>query len=227
MPASPESFDPLLKDGTWEKFREWHRSMGRHDLPWRKDSSPWGVLLAEVLLHRTRAQTVADHYPELIKEFPDPSSVVSSPEHWLQRTEPLGLFWRSENFLETCEELLTRHNGAVPEDREALLDLSGVGQYIADAVRCFGFGHPGVIVDSNTIRIAARVTGSSPDAFHHRTRETRRLVARLGESSDGLTAGDNYALLDLGGLICLPQEPACENCPLSDTCATGQVRLTG
>lgn len=215
----------LLSSQAWSKLRDWYQCSGRRDLPWRNDSSAWEILVAETLLHRTRSNTVAKLFPELISEFSGPATVVENPKQWLEMTRSAGLFWRSELFVETCQELLSRHDGSVPEGRDELLDLSGIGSYIADAVRCFGFGHRTALVDINTIRIAARVSGDDPEHHHHQSAETRRLVSRLGENGELLSASDNYALLDLGGLICRPRSPQCSDCPVREECATGQRRI--
>lgn len=222
-----EEGDPqaLLASEAWKSLREWYRTSGRRDLPWRQESCAWEILVAEILLHRTRSTTVGQLFPDLVKKFQRPETVVEKPDTWLEMTRSAGLFWRSELFVDTCRELISRHRGEVPEERDQLLQLSGVGPYIADAVRCFGFGHPTVIVDSNTIRIAVRVSGEDPGDHHHQSAETRSLVSRLGEKGDPLFAPDNYALLDLGGLVCLPRTPQCADCPLGDYCVTGQRML--
>ena len=96
----------LISGEDWARLRLWYRANGRHGLPWRHNITPWSMLLAETLLHRTKADAVAKLFPALIQEFPSPSSVVEHPERWIDSTNSLGLTWRSKTFLKACEILI-------------------------------------------------------------------------------------------------------------------------
>lgn len=141
-------------DSTDERLR-----VGFDTLPWREAPDPWGILLAEVLLHRTRAEIVETRYPSLLTEFLGPRSVVSNPGTWAARTEAFGLRWRADAFVTACHQIVDVHGGQVPRDLAHLTALPGVGQYVASAVRCFAFGTAGTLVDTNTMRLAARLSG--------------------------------------------------------------------
>lgn len=216
---------PALSGKDWASLRSWHRDHGRHDLPWRRQPTPWRVLLAEVLLHRTRAPAVLSLYERAVDRFPSPEYVIQRRAEWLEMSRPTGLAWRAEVFVRACEILLADHHGQVPERWEALTALPGVGHYIASAVRCFGFRTPEVMVDTNTIRLASRITEEPLSPAHHRNRKVREAVARLAE--DGVAPGpeDNYALLDLAAEICHPVKPECPRCPVRFGCATGRRSL--
>lgn len=212
----------LISAAMWSDLREWYSFNGRHELPWRYGSSPWEILVAEVLLHRTRATKVAEVFPGIVKEFRQPSAIVENPTKWLEMTYHVGLFWRAEAFVQTCEILGERHGGEVPHDEEALLSLPGIGPYIAATVRCFGFGVPAVIVDTNTLRLAGRLVGRSAAQVRRRGPQMRTLVKQLGEDALPPAEHDNYAILDLAGLVCVPASPRCARCPLLLGCRTGQ-----
>lgn len=216
----------LLGVRDWQRLRSWYRHHGRHHLPWRKNRSPWRILVAETLLHRTRADTVAALYPAIIGEFSSPGAVLDQPERWHAMTKPAGLVWRSEAFIRSCTELVLRHEGQVPIIPEGLLALPGVGHYVAAAVRCFGFGEPAILVDTNTIRLTGRVAGMDLDPSRHRTRAVRGAVARLRPDGRLPDADDNFALLDLAALVCTPRAPQCIVCPLREGCVTGHARTT-
>jgi A/G-specific adenine glycosylase len=178
-------------------------------------------LLAETLLRRTRADIAARLYPDLLKEFAHPSRVVADAHRWKQKTRSLGLAWRSEMFIRTCQSLVGSHRGAVPADEITLQGLPGIGHYVARAVRCFGFGSPAVLVDTNTIRLASRISGAHVNPGRHRSQAVQQLVGRLGHSAPE----DNFALFDLAALVCRPRRPLCEVCPVASVCITG--RLSG
>ena len=67
---------PLLFRPEWTRLRSWYQTYGRHHLPWRNEATSWHVLLAETLLHRTRAEAVEAIYPRIGHEFSSPAAVV-------------------------------------------------------------------------------------------------------------------------------------------------------
>ena len=213
--------DSVLSPRGWANLRSWYQEHGRHHLPWRGEVIPWNVLLAEVLLHRTRASVVERLYGEVLIGFPSPEAIVQRPAHWIKTTFSAGLAWRAEGFILTCERLVAVHQSEVPSGWTDLTSLPGIGHYIASTVRCFGFGLPEVIVDTNTIRLASRITGERLIPSHHRSEKARQAVARLSEDGTAGYAEDNYALLDLAALVCHSANPACNCCPLVSGCVTG------
>lgn len=214
---------PLLSKEPWASLRGWYLANGRHHLPWRLNSTPWGVFVAETMLHRTRAVIVEALYESLMREFPSPGQVVAHREKWIEMTRSAGLGWRIRRFTDACAQLVNRYDGRVPSDANALLSLPGVGHYIMSAVRCFGYAIPAGIVDTNTIRLASRIAGMDLDPAHHRSAEARDVVSRLGEDGAPPVAADNYALLDLAAIICRPIQPKCSQCPLQPDCVTGRA----
>lgn len=215
-----------LSHRDWLGLRTWHRKHGRHHLPWRTRSTPWNILLAEVLLHRTRASVVERLYGDVAKQFPSPMSIVRQQAEWLESARPAGLAWRARAFISTCEQLVALHESRVPTGRAALTSLPGIGHYIASAVRCFGFGFPEIVVDTNTVRLACRITGERLNPALHRSRRVREVVARLSANGTALCAEDNYALLDLAALVCHLKMPDCKQCPLVLRCNTGSRLLS-
>ena len=212
-----------LSNNDWRRIRRWYRTSGRHHLPWRRESSPWSVLLAETLLHRTRASNVEPIFQPILARFPSPTALVSAPEGWILDTTGLGLGWRARSFVKTCEILITEHGGTVPSDRLLLLNLPGVGHYTAAAVRCFGFGFREPLIDTNTIRVASRLTGVRLNPTQHRSKRFAAAVQALSEDGFGSNPDDNYALLDLASAICLPTRPKCQGCPVRSSCAIGRA----
>lgn len=215
-----------LSNQDWLGLRTWHHKHGRHRLPWRTQSTPWNILLAEVLLHRTRASQVEGIYRDVVKRFPSPESLVRKQVEWLEITQPVGLAWRARSFVSTCEQLVNLHENKVPSGLTALTSLPGIGHYIASAVRCFGFGYPEVVVDTNTVRLACRITGEPLNPANHRSRRIREVVSRLSTGGTAPCAEDNYALLDLAALVCHPKIPDCKECPLVLRCNTGSRVLS-
>ena len=223
MVRSTRSKTTLLSGHDWRRLRAWFKGHGRC-LPWRQNADPWRILVAETLLHRTGANVVKTLYPIALKEFPSPRAVIAKRKQWITFACKGGLFWRARTFISACEILVKVHGGRVPSDRRELENLSGVGHYIASAVRCFGFGQREFITDTNTIRLAGRLAGKVLNPANHRTKRIQALTARLNDNGRPPLPEDNYALLDLAATICKPRKPLCPKCPLCSSCRTARIQ---
>ena len=95
--------------------------------------------------------------------------------------------------------------------------MSGVGDYVAQTVLCFGFGRRSVLLESSTARIVDRL---------YRRGDSRRWQLRLDlyqlAGQKGPDAEFNAALLDFGATVCRPNAPRCDICPVQSLCATYQ-----
>lgn len=194
----------------------WHPDHDRR-FPWRgRKTDPWLVLMAEMCLHRARADQVAPVFKELCRLAPTPRRLLENEEATLAAMGPLGLRQRLDNVITVARALVDRFKGQVPETELELRALPAVGDYVAQAVLCFGFGRRSVLIDSNTTRIAGRIFDRGK-ARRFQLRLDLYLLAGPG----GPDASFNYALLDLGAQICKVGTPRCEVCPVQSHCATG------
>jgi A/G-specific adenine glycosylase len=185
--------------------------------PWRsRGIDPFHMLIAEILLARTRAEAVAEIIAEMWKRFPTPSSLASTPTKEIMRiVASLGLTKRAHMLRSCAESVVTI--GCVPNDRVALLRMLGVGEYVADAVRLFAFGETVMPVDSVIGRVLRRVLGYQNYGPAYADRALWRVAQLFARTHDPKIVATK--LLDLGALICLPVKPCCDVCPLSKTCA--------
>jgi A/G-specific adenine glycosylase len=204
----------------------WFDEHGRL-FPWRGRSDPYRVLIAETMLQRTRADLVVPTYQEFISRYPDPRSLASAePAAVIRLLRPLGFAHRNARVPCLGRELVERHGGHVPKRKEDLLALSGVGEYIANAVLAVGFGERRALLDPNVIRVLARATGIASARSRARSdpalwEATEALLPRLRSTNFSL------ALIDIGAGICRPRRPRCRECPFHSRCralAAGAVR---
>lgn len=112
------------------------------------------------------------------------------------------------------------YGGIIPNERDKLLQLPGIGEYTASAVLSFAYGKPEAIVDANVARIIIRFYGIEPSRYEARRspefwEQAWRLVSQDSKRSHKI----NWALLDLGALICKSRKPKCDECPLNSNCA--------
>ena len=197
----------------------WHRKNAR-DFPWRTHgTSPWLILIAEMCLHRTRADQVAPVFAKLRKLARSPGETLSNEREIRAAMASLGLRWRVDNVFAAADMLLERFGGRVPNDLLCLRTLPGVGDYVANAVITFGFLRPAVILDTNTERIVSRVMGrENPKRWELRT-DLYELSGKPGPD-----AAFNYALLDLGASVCRASSPLCGSCPVCHLCLSADRR---
>jgi len=210
---------PCLLEPHWAQLTKWYTKNGRHYLPWRNNRSAWTILVAEVLLRRTRADIVARVFPAIIAEFPDATAVLNKTSKWLRLTSKLGFPSRFKQFFDACKTINEEYSGNVPLKAKQLTSLPGIGHYSSNAIKCFGLGHNTYLVDTNTLRIASRLTGIHIDQQKHRSFAARSLMNNAFGPENMMTANRNFALLDLAALMCKPSNPGCVNCPISDVCA--------
>lgn len=216
MPVSRE----LLIGKASREFRHFYRRYSR-DFPWRqRRTTPFGILVAEMLLRQTRAAQVAEIWPSLLERYPGPRQVASAdPEELYALLLPLGLGrQRVEALQDMSSTLIKRHRGRVPRKIEALSNLPHVGLYSAHATACFAFGRRVALVDANVIRVLSRLFGVTLKQDNRRAPEAWRLAEAIMPKK-GPPKEHHYGLLDFAALVCTPGKPLCRECPLNKECA--------
>lgn len=198
--------------GGWPRFQR--------SFPWRDTRNPYALLLAEVLLHRTRANQVVDIYRRVLSRYPDIGSLADADLAELTALlRSAGLRWRVVLLLRAAEVIRDRYNGSVPLERAELESIPGIGHYIASAIRCFAFGEPDAIIDTNTVRVLARVFGFPITDSLRRNRGFHALAQKALDPEHPREY--NFALLDLAASICLRRTPLCSECPIHPFCSHG------
>jgi len=200
---------------------DWAAISGR-SFPWRETDNPFHVLVAEMMLRRTRAQQVVPIYQKFLATYPDATTLANAPpEAIVQALYSLGLAWRVPAFQAMARALVENHAGQVPDDYVALKKLPGVGDYVAAAVCCFAFGHAVILSDTNTVRVVGRIFGVPTHAESRRRKPIRQLMEQLLDREHPREF--NLALLDLAALICLPVRPRCSQCPIAAFCRSAET----
>ena len=128
----------------------------------------------------------------------------------------LGLRWRIPAFARAAREIQETHQGQVPETREELTKLPGVGDYVAGAVLSIAYGKKEWIVDSNIVRLFRRYFGTKTSKEGRRDRHVIEMARIYVSAEDPRTA--NLAILDFAALVCTPRKPNCEGCILKEGC---------
>ena len=199
-----------------ELLLKWYRKNGRSYI-WRKKKDPYSVLMAEIMLQRTKADQVEPVYMDFMRRFPDVRELNRATEKEIgEYFGRLGLLWRTRLVKRLAGELADRFGGRVPEDRNELLSLPAVGDYMADAVLSFVWGRDVAVVDANVCRVVGRVFGLTARGEARRNRRFRRVAQELVPSGEAKEF--NWAMIDFAALICTPRNPKCGGCPMNEFC---------
>jgi len=200
------------------KLLEWFGEHGR-SFAWRgQNSSLYIQIVSEVLLQRTRAETVSAFIPDFLQKYPSWISLVSVSEAELSANlRPLGLHHRRAASLQCFAREIISRKYIFPSDRTELESIPAVGQYVANAILLFAHSSSAPLLDSGMARLLRRYFGLSPIKVD--IRHDKLLQAVAYEAVNGNTPIFlNWAMLDLSASHCRSSSPTCANCPLHRTC---------
>jgi len=129
----------------------------KRDLPWRKTKDPYKIWVSEVMLQQTRVDTVIPYYENFLEKFPTVEDLATAEEEFLlKQWEGLGYYSRVRNLQLGVREVVEKYDSIVPNDRERISSLRGVGPYTAGAVLSIAYGIPEHAVDGNVMRVLSR-----------------------------------------------------------------------
>ena len=220
MPRSNNHFsDAAIRRKFQQRLLRWY-ARHRRDLPWRKTSDPYKILVSEVMLQQTQVDRVIPKYKEFLRKYPSIEELASASVRDVETVwRPLGYNIRPIRLHAIAQEAIRRHGGKIPDSLEELQALKGIGRYTAGAVMSFAFRKDAPILDTNVMRLLHRVflgPGSS---------KRSRTVNRLWDLSAALIPRGkgydfNQAMMDFGALICTARKPNCPVCPMQRICVS-------
>ena len=191
------------------------------DYPWRKTKDPYSIMVAEVLLQRSDADTVAPIYQVFLNRYPTLDKLANAKLEDLRTIlQPLGLFFRAERLSQTAK-ILVEAQREIPEQETELLKLPGIGKYTARAICSQAFGQPTAILDTNVIRILERFF----DIKGTRVKSRCKILWNAAETvaPDAEVDYWNLTLLDFGAKVCTARNPKCSKCPLARRCCWFEI----
>jgi A/G-specific adenine glycosylase len=203
--------------GFSEKLLAWYDAHAR-EMPWRGLKDPYAVWVSEIMLQQTRVETVLDYFQRWMQRFPTLAVLAQAEEQDVLRLwEGLGYYSRARNLHRAARQVMLDHGGSLPQTRQGLEKLPGVGAYTAGAIASMAFGLDEIALDGNIRRVLARLFDMALDA---RSPQGTRLLEELARQNlpPGRAGDYNQALMDLGATICTPRTPRCLLCPLAGLC---------
>ncbi|RYE59522.1 MAG: hypothetical protein EOP48_00600 [Sphingobacteriales bacterium] len=199
------------------RLLRWFGVNGRN-FPWRiPNLSSYEYVISEILLQRTRAETIASFYLPFLQRFPSWYSISSTPEKEVQLAlAPIGLFRQRGTRLKRLANEMVRRNGLLPDDRDELDSIPFMGQYIANAVELLIYNKRRPLLDVNMARVLERFFKPRQLADIRYDPFLQRLSIKVVNVKEPRLL--NWAILDFAALICKARNPLCDQCPISKHC---------
>lgn len=194
----------------------WHSS--RRPFPWRcVEASNYHHIVSEVLLQRTKAETVAAFWPTFISRFPSWETLAAANVTEVEEVlRPIGLAKQRAPRLHGLATVIASKKGRFPRSRKAIESLPGVGQYIANAVLLFCHDKPHPLLDVNMARVMERFFGERKLADIRYDPYLQSLASFIIRHPNGRIL--NWSILDFSASVCRARGPLCMICPLAEMC---------
>jgi A/G-specific adenine glycosylase len=182
------------------------------------------VFLSEIMLQQTRVDTVVPYYDRFVERYPQVGDLAEAPlDDVLTMWSGLGYYRRARSLWLAAREVVARFGGAFPRSMDELESLPGIGPYTAGAIASIAHEREEALVDGNVARVLARLFEiEAPVGSKEATAAFWSLARELVR---GARPGDlNQALMELGAMVCTPDKPRCDACPVAGECG---ARLRG
>ena len=229
-----------INQTTKRKFQrrllKWYEKYQRN-LPWRKTSDPYRILVSEIMLQQTQVDRVIPKYEEFLDKYPTLEALAEAPLEEVKGTWfPLGYNVRPVRLHSIAREAMAKYGGSLPRTKEELVALKGIGDYTAGAILSFAFGQDAPILDTNVARVLYRVFIGNRRLRRHpgmvesppgrqgggdlKSQGVRKKLWALSEAliPRGKAYDFNQALMDFGAQVCTARKPLCLLCPMHDFC---------
>ena len=202
----------------------WYETHKR-DLAWRRTDDPYKIWVSEIMLQQTQVKTAEPYYERFIKSFPTIQSLAQANlDEVLKQWEGLGYYSRARNLHKAANRIVDELNGRIPTTRQELQKLPGIGKYVSAALSSIAFGADEVVIDGNVRRVFARILKIEEDPrLPHVERALELELLKI--LPRGQASQFNQAVMELGALICTPQNPNCTACPAESACEAQKKNL--
>jgi A/G-specific adenine glycosylase len=207
-----------METGFTSLLMRWNRQKNSREMPWKGEKDPYKIWLSEVILQQTRVEQGLGYYQRFVKQYPTIHHLAKADDQQVFKLwEGLGYYSRCKNLLASARQVVKEQGGVFPSTYDELLQLKGVGPYIASAIASFAYDLPHAVLDGNVFRVLARVYGiETPiDSTEGKKQFAAIAAANLAVNHPAVY---NQAIMDFGATVCKPMVPACSTCPVKKIC---------
>ena len=182
-------------------------------------SNPYEMLVATMLSAQCTDKQVNKVTPAVFARYPDVRTMAEAQvEDLYPMVKSCGFKSKAGNIIAACRMIQEEHGGQVPDTREALVRLPGVGRKTANVVLSNAFGIPAFAVDTNVFRVSNRLGLCKADTVEETEKQMTHLIPeeKWGQA--------HHWLIWHGRRICKAQRPLCDECGLRDLCPTSKKK---
>lgn len=201
-----------------KELLKWY-SQNKRDLLFRQNKDAYSIWISEIMAQQTRIEAMLPYFERFIKKYPNLESLANADDEDLHKVwQGLGYYSRCRNLKKCAEVCMKDYGGKLPSSKKELVKLPGIGAYTAGAIASIAYDENVSAVDGNVIRVFSRLYDIQEDVTKAKT---RHLIDKLVDESlpgSQYISDYNQALMELGALICIPQNPRCEKCPILKDC---------
>ena len=209
----------------------WYTENGRI-LPWRvspqdaklgQTPDPYKVWISEIMLQQTTVNTVIPYFKKFIKKWDCVDKLSRANENdVLAFWAGLGYYARGRNLLKCAREINDNFDGKIPNNKQILLGLPGIGEYTASAIRSIAFGEAEVVIDANIERVVCRLF-----KIEQPIQQSKNAIKKYASQLFPQTNSGDFAqsLMDFANSVCKPKKPDCNLCPISRSCSSFKLGL--
>jgi len=202
-----------------KKILHWYDN-NKRSLPWRNKCSlkqkEYFTLVSEFMLQQTQVKTVIPYFNNFLRKIPNFKSLAKINEaKLLKYWQGLGYYSRAINLKKSAKMIVDNYNGRLPNNFEELKKLPGVGDYTASAISAIVFNEQIIPLDGNVERVLKRILNlkKEEEIKKKNKHKKKKIFGKTSRSSDYA-----QALMEIGALLCKPQNPYCEKCPITKYC---------
>lgn len=182
----------------------WYAINGR-ELPWRQTTDPYAIWLSEVIMQQTKIAQGTAYWERFIKRWPNVQSLANATEdEVLREWQGLGYYSRARNLHKAAQQIIDL--GYFPQTYNELIQLKGIGEYIAAAVYSIAFAGPVAVVDGNVYRVLARFFGIETPIDSTQGKKIFKAIAQDNLPKNA-PAAYNQGIMDFGAMQCTPTLP--------------------
>ena len=168
------------------------------------------------MLQQTQVSTVIPYFKRFVQRIPNFKKLSKTNDQTLMKLwEGLGYYSRARNLKKSAIMIINKFGGILPSNFEDLKSLPGIGDYTSTAIMAIAFNQKFIPLDGNVERILKRVLylRSDKDISKENMQISKNFFGLSERASDYA-----QAIMELGALVCRPNSPLCDKCPISINC---------
>jgi A/G-specific adenine glycosylase len=170
------------------------------------------------MLHQTQVDRVLPKYLQWIQAYPSFQALAAAPLSEVEALwRPLGYNFRPIRLHKIAQRVISEFHGQLPNTREELTAIKGIGRYTAGAILSFAFHKDAAIVDTNIRRVIQRIFNIQGNSLRA---PAKKHIWQIAEAMipQGQAYTFNQAIMDFGALVCVARKPHCQSCFMNGHC---------